>query len=166
MKTINGLIRAIEQQRALMVAVSTGGPRIDDVNTEYTKRRSRISRALAEQGIENPNPYDDLWQWYGKWSSGDLPTYQSRREYISGLFASLIDRLNAPPSAGTPLPVEPTGWVRVDRTLGKVRQQLEAAKDQEDFQQVGLLCRELLISLAQAVHDSERHPPVDNVDPS
>ena len=57
-----------------------------------------------------------------------------------------------------------TGWERVDRTMDKLRQQLTAASTVEDFQQVGHMCREGLISLAQAVFDPERHPPVGNDD--
>jgi hypothetical protein len=36
------LINAIEAQRALMIAVATGGPRIQEVNVEYTHRRIEI----------------------------------------------------------------------------------------------------------------------------
>jgi hypothetical protein len=36
----------------------------------------------------------------------------------------------------------------------------------EDFQSVALLCREAVISLAQAVYDPGKHPPFDGVTPS
>jgi hypothetical protein len=38
---------------------------------------------------------------------------------------------------------------------------LDAAKTEEQFQSVGLLCREVLISVAQAVYDPARYPLVD-----
>lgn len=155
------LLSAIETQRALMIAVATGGPRLNDVNPEYIKRHRAISHALAERGIQNPVPYTDLWQWYGKWSSGDLPTYQSRRNYVSQLFAPLVERLAAPVGSGALQTVEPTGWTRVDRTLGKLREQLATAQHEEDYQAVGLLARELLISLAQAVYDPSTHVQFD-----
>ena len=44
---------------------------------------------------------------------------------------------------------EPTGWTRVDRNVTEVRKRLETATMEEQFQAVGLLCRETLISLAQ-----------------
>jgi hypothetical protein len=44
-----------------------------------------------------------------------------------------------------------------------VRQRLETASTEEQFQAVGLLCREALISLAQAVFNPELHPTLDNV---
>ncbi len=62
--------------------------------------------------------------------------------------------------------IEPTGWERVDRTVGEIRDQLSSASNEEQFQAVGLLCREAIISLGQAVYDSERHPPLDDIVPS
>lgn len=61
---------------------------------------------------------------------------------------------------------EPTGWARVDRGLNELRLRLEQGETEEQFQAVGLLCRETLISLAQVVYDRDRHPPTDDVEPS
>jgi len=58
---------------------------------------------------------------------------------------------------------EPTGWQKVDRQLQEIRARLDAAKTEEDFQTIGLLCREVLISAAQAVFDPARHPTLDGV---
>jgi hypothetical protein len=54
--------------------------------------------------------------------------------------------------------LEPTGWTRVDRNVAEVRKRLETATTEEQFQAVGLLCRETLVSLAQAVYDAQLHP--------
>ncbi len=48
----------------------------------------------------------------------------------------------------------------------KVDEQLRRAKDAEDFQTVGVLCRETLISVAQAVYDHEIHRCEDGDVPS
>jgi len=58
---------------------------------------------------------------------------------------------------------EPTGWPKVDRQMGEVRQRLREASNEEQFQAVGLLCREALISLAQAVYVAANHPTLDGV---
>ncbi len=101
------LIQEIELQRALMISVATGGQRIQDVNREYQTRRTAIRQAINERGIDEPNPFADLWSWYGKWSGGDLPTYASRRQYIAELYAPTIDIItNAHNSSRI---VEPTG---------------------------------------------------------
>jgi hypothetical protein len=160
------LIEAIERQRALMIAVATGGPRIQDVNQEYVARRSQIRAELERRGLKDPNPYEDLWQWYGKWSSGDLPSWQSRRVYLVDLHKGILEGLRRVEGERAELYEEPTGWARVDRNIGEIRRQLEKAEMEEQFQAVGLHCRETLISLAQQVYDPTRHAQVDGVDPS
>ncbi len=160
------LLGELESQRALMIAVSTGGPRIDDVNDQYTQRRARTAKPLASRGLKDPSPYQDLWQWYGKWSS-DIKGWQPRRDFISDLFRPVIDQLTGQRfERASALADEPTGWERVDRTVDKARHQLDIASDVEDFQQVGLLCREILTSLAQAVYDPDLHPSIDDKQPS
>ncbi|HUS45979.1 MAG TPA: hypothetical protein VM219_08115 [Phycisphaerae bacterium] len=59
-----------------------------------------------------------------------------------------------------------SGWSRVDRTLRDLRARLRKARTEDQCQAVGLLCREILISLAQAVYDPEVHRPIDGVQPS
>jgi len=162
------LLIDIDAQRDLMIAVATGGPRITDApNADYRRRREAICDALNRLGIKDPNPHEDLWAWYGRWSSGDLPTYQSRRQYIRELYSTTSEFLRRRQS-GAPDPVErePTGWARVDRCVDKVREGLAEAENEEDFQAVGLLCREALISLAQAVYDPSLHSCPDGVVPS
>lgn len=61
---------------------------------------------------------------------------------------------------------ESTGWEKVDRQLSSAKTKLDAADTEEDFQGVGLLCREVLISLGQEVYDPGLHLPQDGVQPS
>jgi hypothetical protein len=149
--------------RAMMVDVSTGGTRIQDVEDYYRAREVRIRKALPPDGVYD-NPHEDLWDWYRYWSA-NLPQYKDRRLYIRQLFGGAIEAI----SMRSQLPFderEPTGWERVDRTLTKVRNQLNAAFAEEDCQAVGLLCREVIISLAQAVYDPTLHESVDGIKPS
>ncbi len=57
---------------------------------------------------------------------------------------------------------EPTGWMKVDRQLQEVRARLDGAATEEQFQAVGLLCREVLITVAQEVFDAAKHPGIDD----
>jgi len=156
------LITEIEAQRALMVAVATGGPRIQEVDAEYRRRRIKIQQGLTERGLQDPNPHTDLWRWYGTWSSGAYPSYSSRRVYMSELYEPLIDRIRqGHAKIGSEIFEEPTRWVRVDHGMDKIRERLETASMEEEFQTVGLLCREALISLGQAVYCRERHGSLD-----
>lgn len=164
---IDQLIKEIEKQKKLLIDVATGGLRIQEKNDEYKDRRLQLKLFLKEHGLPDVNPYDDLWSWYGKWSSGDLPTYQSRRTYINELYKPLLDTLTLANVEHRYEPIQkPTGWSRVDRCIDRMRLQLETAKNEEEFQILGLLCRETLISLAQAVYKPGIHKTVDNVEPS
>lgn len=165
--TDNELIKEVESQRGLMVAVATGGPRIDEMNQPYIDRRDRIGAELRSKGISDPNPHGDLWAWYGRWSAGDLPSYASRRSHLSEMYQPLIDQIRAgESSARSTLFEEPTGWARVDRGIYEIRRQLEGATAEEQFQAIGLLCRETLISMAQVVFDPQQHNTEDGVQPS
>jgi len=156
------LIAALEQLRNTMAAVATGGPRIQSVDGEYRELYGRVVAELSRRKIDNPITYASLWDWYGRWSSGDLPTYQSRRDYVRELISPIVNQLRTG-RRDEPLP---TGWPRVDRTVGEVRDRLAAASNEEQYQAVGLLCREAIISVAQAVYDPEKHAPTDGVKPS
>ena len=57
-------------------------------------------------------------------------------------------------------------WARVDRSISEAQERLGQASTEEQFQAIGLLCRETLISLARAVYDPTLHPPPDGVPPS
>jgi hypothetical protein len=166
------LITALEEQKSLMISVATGERQIKDANEEYKKRRTEIGRMLNGRGIKDPNTFFDLWGWYKRFKSGDLrykrfksgdlPTYASRRQFMSELYDPLLERLQQD-GTSTPGLFEPTGWAKVDRTVTEIRQRLEQASTEEQFQTVGTLSREALISLAQAVFDADRHPIVDGV---
>lgn len=153
------LIRALDRLRSIMISVATGGARIQLVQQEFQESYDEVAAELASRQIDNPLPYRDLWQWYGRWSSGDLPTYVSRRTFVADVFDPLLAQLRT----GASSPVEPTGWRRVDRTVTSIRDQLAAAKTEEQFQTIGLLCREALISVAQAVFEADEHPTLDGV---
>src|SRR5262249_16421051 len=145
-----------------MIAVATGGPRIDDVQAEFAAGHDGVAAELVSRGLENLLPYRDLWEWYGRWSSGDMPSWQSRRAFVNDLFRDIVRQVQR---GGGPSKTRdaPTGWPRVDRNVTEIRKRLETASTEEQFQAVGLLCRETLISLAQAVYDAKAHPTLDGV---
>ncbi len=61
---------------------------------------------------------------------------------------------------------DPTGWQKVDRQFQEVRLRLDEAETEEQFQAVGLLCRETLITIAEEVYSLERHKSSDGLEPS
>lgn len=150
-------------QRSLMISVATGGDRIQDVDDYYRAREARIRQNLPED-VEYPNPHADLWAWYHYWDA-NFGQYKDRRQYIRQLFGPAIEAISKR-SNMLIVQREATGWEKVDRALSKARAQLDRASAEEDFQGVGLICREVLISLAQAVYDPAVHETLDGVMPS
>ena len=153
------LLALLSRIKATMISVATGGPRIQDVNAEFAQDSGILSAELIRRGVSNPVGFDDLWVWHGIWSSGEMPTYASRRVYVNGLFDPLVKRIKNP----TLTSYQPTGWDRVDRNADEIRRRFSEAVTEEQFQAVGLLCREALISTAQAVFNPALHPTADGV---
>lgn len=69
---------ALRRMADLLIAVGTGGPRIDDVNEEYRELREQVQAEMQQRGLELKIPFGDLWEWYGRYSGGDFPTWRSR----------------------------------------------------------------------------------------
>lgn len=61
---------------------------------------------------------------------------------------------------------EPTGWKKVDRQVQEIKFRLNTANTEENYQAIGLISREVLISLTEAVYDAKKYPPIDGVSPS
>jgi hypothetical protein len=56
-------------------------------------------------------------------------------------------------------------WEKVYRSLDEAKTRLDQASTEEQFQAVGMICRETLISLAQIVYDPTEHAP-EGITPS
>lgn len=158
------LIEDLSSLSNTMISVSTGGQRIQDVNEAYKKTYSKVSKVLNKLKIQNPNQFSDLWEWYGKWSSGEMPKYSDRRTFIGSMYKNLIKTVEES-ETGDAIEVEISGWVRIERSIREIRKRLIEAENEEQFQAIGLICRETIISLAQEIYIREKHPPIDNVEP-
>lgn len=111
------LLKAIDKLKSTMISVATGGPRIAEVQDEFSALFDAVDAELGRRSIPNALPYRELWDWYGRWSSGDLPSYKSRRTFVNELAGDLVRAIKAgpQPSAPSPSPVdqpvgETTGW--------------------------------------------------------
>jgi hypothetical protein len=148
-----------------MVAVATGGPRIEDRDAEYRQRRREIRRELERRGLEDPNPFADLWGWYGYWTqhfgAGEGGGYAARRAHIRQMYEELLEALERldERQLGTDLQPAQTGWDAVDHQLGQLRQRFAIAETGDDYRAIGLLCRDLFRSLSDATFDEEAHLP-------
>lgn len=161
--TIDGaqaLLPELIVHQQTMIDVGTGNASIQDVNDYYLAREVRIVALCLANGVPYENPHDDLWNWF-RYYKEHFGTYAERRHYIRELFKPAIRAVSGRTFATVP-EREPTGWERVDRRLAKARADFDAAAAEEAWQVIGLLCREVIISLAQAVHDPEVHPTTDD----
>lgn len=160
------LISAIDKIKSKMIAVATGGPKIEAVNKDYKELYAELASWLQKLGLDNPNSYKDLWDWYGRWRQGDLPQYIDRRAFVQKLYQELIDTINKSTDEQAQHEFVPTGWDRVDRTVYEMKRRLSVASTEEQFQTIGMLGREALITIAQEVFDKEKHKTSDGVIPS
>lgn len=96
-----------------------------------------------------------------------MPTYDLRRQFISDMYQPLFERINHLGINTVTAPEDdPTGWERVDRTWSKIKENMSNARNEEDFQAIGLQCREIMISVAQAVYVPGEHITLDGITPS
>ena len=156
------IAREIEAQRALMIDVATGGPRIAEVDEKYKARQAHIRALLRPLGFRDPNNFESLWDWYKKWSA-DLAGYQPRREFITTMYAPLLSQLRGETVSPGRAFDKPTGWPAVDSGIDEVQRLLNGADTESLYQGVGLSCRELTITVAQAVFDRDKHPTIDGI---
>lgn len=150
----------IDILRSIMVSVATGGERIQTVNERYQTINTTVKSKCEKMGIPFNNSFDSLWDWYGKWKA-DFRTYQERREFIRELFAPSLEGIKGYKNNNVEVLVQLDDWTRIKRTVEKIQLGSKSAKNEEDFQAIGLLCRDVLISLAQAVYIREIHGETD-----
>jgi hypothetical protein len=159
--SLDGLLELLNAQAALLVSVATGGPRIQEVNAKYQKRRRKLNAGLRSRSIKPPFPYEDLWAWHGDWSA-NIPTYAARRVHISRLAAPAREALEAalegaqvsdPGTSGHPT------WASLDARVEGVVNELRDAHTLDDLQDVGRRCREVLIDAAKLLADPNLVPP-------
>lgn len=155
------LIKDIGFLKDTMISVATGEQRIQEINDQYKLKYTSTEKALQKLNLKNPNPHKDLWEWYYKWSS-TFSTYRERRTYINEMYNSLIQMLeeNEEPDFIN-VTVDLTDWERIERSVNEIRLRQNEAETEEQFQAVGFLCRETIITLAQAVFNKEKHPILD-----
>lgn len=147
----------IEIIKGIMVSVSTNGSRIQDEEIRYKSLHYQIQTNCKKLNIPYNNFFTSLWDWYGKWKV-DFPTYQERRNYVKNLFEqTLVYFEESDKQEVAETLVELDNWDKIKRTVTKIKIDSHSAVNEEDFQTIGLLCRDVIISLAQAVYNPIVH---------
>ena len=156
----NELKKTIEVIRDIMIMVSTGKLKIDDENARYQQLIRTASTECKKLNIPFTSAYSNLWDWYGKWKA-DLPTYQERRVFVNNMFQNTLSFFDETENDNLEVFVKLDEWERIKRTITKIKRDSISAKDEEDFQSIGLLCREVIISLAQTIYNPIIHGEKD-----
>lgn len=155
------LKQSIETIKNIMVSVATGGNRIQEEEDRYKKLHIQIEHDCKKLNLTYNNTYSSLWDWYGKWKA-DFQTYKERRTYIKELFTPTLAYFDETENYNNIEPfVDLDDWERIKRTITKIKRDSNVAQNEEDFQAIGLLCREVIISLAQAVYNPMLHGTTD-----
>ena len=87
------LLRELDRLKATMISVATGGQKIGEVESSFIALYDVVDRGLTERGIDNPLPYRDLWEWYGRWSNGDMPKWAQRRTFVNEMFSGVVQQV-------------------------------------------------------------------------
>lgn len=117
-------------------------------------------KGLRQLGLDEPNSWGDLWLWYGFHKERpELSTYPARREHVIRRYQPALEALDGleMPRLGTGIQAPETGWIPVDDQVRQLNQRYLSAQTPEDFRAVGLLCRDILLSLGRVVFDPDRH---------
>jgi hypothetical protein len=130
------------------------------VEWEYRDRRQRLVDALQRRGLGYPWPWQDLWQWYGYWTSNNMGTYAARRAAIRELVAPTIAMLEqqrsglrvSDPGGG------PMTWADLEGRVNGLVAELDGAISRDDLQDVGRRAREILIGCGQLLADPSLVP--------
>lgn len=145
-----------------------GQSEIDALRSRINRKVQRVRNIVTETGclklvtvappaaigglvIRNANPFDSVLETY--YGLSFIPSIIDMLDEAIGVLEA-----NEPQQI-----IELTGWIRVDRNIDKIVKALAQANNEEDYQTVGLLCREAIISLAQAVYDPALHLPLNEV---
>lgn len=126
--------------KKILTEVSTGQARIQDCNDEYTSLYNNLSEYFQSAGIKNPNPYSDLWEFYGYWKK-HLKTYAERRAYVIKLYKNLkTESVKTKNNSHTYI------------NLGRIRE-LKAVKNKDfDLAKLIRFCEEINIAHANSAH--------------
>lgn len=165
--TKRDILERIGEIDTIMVDVATGGQLIKSVDSGYKDRYVELDKWLNKLGLDNPNPYRSLWDWYRRWNeSNDLSGYASRRVFVSNLYQPLVDIIDDSVDEMVIVEFEPTGWDRVDRAVYEMKTRLAQASTEEQLQAIGMLGRETMITIAQQVFGKSIHKSEDGIEPS
>ena len=128
-------------------------------NSEYISIYDELTDYFKRLNFTFTGLFRNLWEWHQfyKVENNNLPSYQSRRNYIDSLFSETETLLRNSPQNNISATVIIDDWSEIGRRMIKIKKAVSTASDIEDFQSIGLQCREVIISIAKTVYDANTH---------
>ena len=150
------LRRLLQAQANTIVAVGTGGERIQNVDTRWQRDTRTLNANFRRLGLQPPFPWDGLWDWYGFYSQ-NLGTYQERRNHIRELTQvalAQLDQVEARGGIHDPAADDDTPtWENLNGRISGLIEEYSSARDRDGWQDVGRRSREILIDFGKLIAD-------------
>lgn len=151
----------LQSQANTIVAVGTGGSRIQAEDAEYQKHSRTLDANFRRLGFEPPFPWSSLWDWYGFYSQ-NLETYRERRKHVRDRTREALaklDELEARGGVHDPAADDDTPtWDGLNARIAGLVTEYSGARDRDDWQDVGRRSREVLIDFGKLIADVELVP--------
>lgn len=153
---IDALRRLLQAQANIIVAVGTGGERIQNVDARWQRDTRTLNANFRRLGLQLPFPWSGLWDWYGYYSQ-NLASYQERRTHIRDLTQAALERLDQVEVRGgihDPAPDDDTPtWENLNGRISGLIEEYSTARDRDGWQDVGRRSREILIDFGKLIAD-------------
>lgn len=151
------MLRALLQAQAnTIVAVGTGGERIQNVDTRWQRDARTLNANFRRLGLKPAFPWNGLWDWYGYYSQ-NLASYHERRTYIRELTQEALaqlDQIEARGGVHDPAADDDTPtWENLNGRISGLIEEYSTARDRDGWQDVGRRSREILIDFGKLIAD-------------
>ena len=156
-QNIDRLKALLQTQANKLVAAGTGQLSFKDPGVEKNYKRVDLAviTGLRDLGLKSPFPWRWIAEWYGLYSQGNHPTYNSRRLHIAGLVNPILEQLDELAGTGSvhdpgSNDIEPT-WDGINARINGLIHEYCSARDKDTWQDVGRRAREVLIDLGKLI---------------
>lgn len=158
---LDTLRRLLQAQANTIVTVGTGGERIQNVDARWQRDTRTLNANFRRLGLQQPFPWDGLWDWYGFYSQ-NLGTYQERRAHVRELTQvalAELDEVEARGGVHDPAANDDTpSWENLNGRIAGLVEEYSTARDRDDWQDVGRRSREILIDFGKLIADPDIVP--------
>lgn len=150
------LRQLLQAQANTVVAVGTGGVRIQDVDVDWQRDTRTLNANFRRLGLQPPFPWEGLWDWYGFYSV-NLSTYWERRGHVRELTRAALGQLDQLEARGVvhdPAADDETStWENLNGRISGLVEEYSSARDRDGWQDVGRRSREILIDFGKLIAD-------------